>query len=234
VVIGIAALGALSLTQIAGATHPHPKGATPMRVSLVPAFKPCTSPNRQHGAPLSFPSCAPPAPMSNYLTIGTPDANGAAANSVGYALIKVKETSPEDVLSSLVVSDVRCRPGTAANVCTGANASDGADYSGSLQLLATVRITDHYNGPNLNEAATVQDIPFPVGVFCHNTADTSTGGLCDDPGPQCVSPPCAPNYDGLRTVAEIAQIQIFDGGPDGQIGTNDNPTLFMKQGLFIP
>jgi hypothetical protein len=29
------------------------------------------------------------------------------------------------------------------------------------------------------------------------------------------------------------QLQMFDGGQDGQAATNDN-TLFMSQGLFIP
>jgi hypothetical protein len=172
-------------------------------------------------------------PTSNFLTVGTPDANGASANSVGYALIKVKATSPEAVLSSLVVTDVRCQPGTAANVCNGPNGADGPDYSGSLQLLATIRISDHYNGPSGTEPATVQDIPFPVNVFCHNTADTSTGGLCDDPGPACVGHPCEPDLDGLRTVVEFGQIQVFDGGQDGQVATADN-TLFMNQGVFIP
>jgi hypothetical protein len=230
--LAIGVLAAISFAQLAGATHPRPKGATPIRVSLVPAYKQCAAPgNRTHGAPLAFPSCNPPVQTSNYLTVGTPDANGAAANSIGSALIKVKGTSPEALLFSLSISDVRCKPGTDASVCNGANAADGPDYSGQLQLLATIRISDHYNGPNLNEAATVQDIPFPVNVYCHNTTDTTTGGLCDDPGPQCACLP--PNLDGLRTIVEFGQIQIFDGGPDGDVNTADN-TVFMRQGLFIP
>ena len=232
VTIAVAVLGALLAAQIAAATHPRPRGATPIRVSLVPAYKHCTSPNRTHGPPLSFDSCAPPVQESNYLTVGTPDANGAGANSVGSALIKVKTTSPEDVLSSLSISDVRCRPGTDASVCNSPNAADGPDYSGQLQMMATVRISDHNNGPNHDEAATVQDIPFPVSVFCHNTADTTTGGLCDDPGPQCVGCPTQ-NYDGYRTVAEITQIEIRDGGADGFVGTGTD-TVFMRQGIFIP
>jgi hypothetical protein len=32
-----------------------------------------------------------------------------------------------------------------------------------------------YNGPGLNEAATVVDIPFPVNGQCANTAATNTG-----------------------------------------------------------
>ena len=56
----------------------RPKGATPLRVSLVPAYEPCTSPNREHGPPLAFPSCGPPVQASDHLTVGTPDANGRA------------------------------------------------------------------------------------------------------------------------------------------------------------
>jgi hypothetical protein len=229
--LAVAVLAALLLAQIAGATHVRPRGATPIHVSLVPAYKQCTSPNTTHGAPLSFKSCAPPVQESNYLTVGTPDANGAGANSVGALNLKVKSTSPEDVLTSLSISDVRCRPGTNASVCGTPNAADGPDYSGQLQLMATIRITDHFNGSNLNEAATVQDIPFPVTMFCSNTADTSIGGFCQ-PGPSCLGCP-PPSYDGTRAVVEFGQIEVFDGGPDGNISDTNN-TLFMRGGIFIP
>ena len=76
--LALAALGALVVAQLAGALHPRPTGATPVRVSLVPAYEPCTSPNRTHGPPLAFPSCSPPVQTSDFLTVGTPDANGAA------------------------------------------------------------------------------------------------------------------------------------------------------------
>jgi len=80
--IGLGALAVVSITQIASASHVRPKGATPMLVSLVPAYKVCTAPNRTHGTPLAFPSCNPPVQASNFLTVGTPDANGAGAHSV--------------------------------------------------------------------------------------------------------------------------------------------------------
>jgi hypothetical protein len=227
----LAALAVLVSAQLALASHPRPKGATPIRVSLVPAFKQCTAPNRTHGAPLAFPSCSPPVETSSFLTIGTPDANGAGANSVGSAVLKVANSSPREVQISLSISDVRCRPGTAASVCGGANAADGPDYSGELQLLATARLSDHYNGPNLDEPATVQDIPVPAQFYCVNTPDTSIGGLCNAPPPACLG--CFPPPDGQRAVIALTQVQIFDGGPDGRIATNDN-TLFMKQGVFIP
>ena len=177
-VLALGALGLMVVSQVASATHVRPKGATPLRASLVPAYKACTAPNRTHGAPLAFPSCNPPVQASNFLTVGSPDANGAGANSVGFILLKVKTTSPEDVLITSSISDVRCKAATAASVCTSANAADGPDYSGGLQGNAIIRISDHYNGPGLNEAATVQDIPFPVNTSCANTASTTEGGLC--------------------------------------------------------
>jgi hypothetical protein len=229
--LAVSALGLMAASQLAAATHVRPQGASPFRASLVPAYKSCAAPNRTHGAPLAFPSCGPPVQSSNFLTVGTPDANGAGANSVGYIRIKVKTTSPEDLLISGTVSDVRCLPGTAAGVCGRANAADGPDYAGQLQSNATIRSSDHYNGPNLDEAATLQDIPFPLIFNCSSTADTTTGGVCTVdtynpfPGPQW--------YEGERVVVEITQFEVFDGGQDGQSSTDDN-TVFLREGIFIP
>jgi len=228
------ALGLLAVTQIAGATHVRPKGATPLRVSLVPAYEQCTTPNVTHGPPLAFQSCSPPVPSSNFLTVGTPDANGAAAKSIGSLRLDVKATSPEDLLYRLTITDVRCRPGTDAAVCSGANAADGPDYSGELQSNAIIRITDHYNGQSLDEAATVQDIPFPVNAPCTNTADTTTGGVCSvTTSSMYYCPPSCTIVEGQRTVVEIAQVEVSDGGADGRVATADN-TIFMRQGVFIP
>ena len=62
---------------------PRPEGASPLLVSLVPAYNACTAPNRTHGPALEFPSCNPPVRSSAPLTVGSPDANGFPANSVG-------------------------------------------------------------------------------------------------------------------------------------------------------
>ena len=223
----------MAVSQLAGATHVRPKGASPVRVSFVPAYKSCDAPNSTHGAPLAFPSCNPPLQSSNFLTVGTPDANGAGANSIGFLLLKVRSTSPEDILFKGTISDVRCLAGTAASVCTSSNSAEGPDYSGRLQANATIRVSDHYNGPGLNEAATVQDIPFPINFVCANTPDTSIGGLCtvDDQGP-VVCPECGVQ-EGVRTVVGITQFEVFDGGADGDINTAGN-TVFMRQGIFIP
>ena len=57
--------------------YPRVKGAANLTVGLVPAYDQCQAPNREHGPALAFPSCAPPDPSSELLTVGTPDANGA-------------------------------------------------------------------------------------------------------------------------------------------------------------
>src|SRR5690348_17110782 len=140
--LAVGALGLMAVSQVASGSHVRPKGATPLRASLVPSFKACGTPNRTHGAPLAFPSCNPPVQSSNFLTVGTPDNNGAPSNSIGSILLKVKSTSPEDVLITSSITDVRCLPATSASVCSGANAADGPDYSGELQGTATIRIRD--------------------------------------------------------------------------------------------
>ena len=228
-----AAVGSmLAVSQISSASHVRPKGASPIRASMVPAFKQCATANTTHGAPLAFPSCNPPVQASSFLTIGTPDANGAGANSVGSVLLKVKITSPEDVIIQSTGSDIRCMPGTAPSVCNSPNAADGPDYSGELQGNATIRISDHYNGPNLNEAATVVDIPFPVNGTCVNTTSTTIGGTCStNTTANAVVPGSV--KDAQRGVVEIGQLQISDGGADGLVSTADN-TLFSVQGIFIP
>jgi hypothetical protein len=227
--LGVA--GLLIVSQIASATHVRPRGATPIRASLVPAFKACATPNRTHGTPLAFPSCNPPVQESNFLTVGTPDANGAGANSIASITFSVNATTGE-VIVTPSISDVRCKPATDASVCSGANAASGPDYSGDLQSNMMIRISDHDNGPNRDEAATVVDIPFPVNFSCVNTADTSIGGFCSIRVPPPGCPPACPRT-GTRAVVELAQIEVFDGGADGLVGTAGN-TVFLRQGLFIP
>jgi hypothetical protein len=230
-----AGVALLIAVQIAGATHPRPKSATPVKVSLVTAFEQCTAPNRTHGPPLAFPSCSPPVQASHHLSVGTPDANGAAANSVGSARVWVQPGTPGTPDDSYVrisgsITDVRCKAGV--STCGNANTAGGPDYTGELEGNMMVRITDHFNGPNHDEPATVVDIPSPFRLYCTSTADPAIGSTCVFPGPDCLG--CFPPKDGARQVAELTQIYIRDGGADGQAGTPEGNTLFMVQGVFIP
>ena len=228
----------LVAAEMASASHPRPKGATPLRVPLVPSFNACTAPNRTHGPPLAFPSCNPPVQSSSAITVGSPDFNGAAANGEGYVKLGVivgMPGPPDDSDVSIVSTgtDIRCKAGTAA--CGSANAADGADYTGELQGNATIRITDHFNAVAAGggtDPATVVDIPFPVNATCASTASTATGGICTANTSANATVPGAVK-DGKRATVEIGQITITDGGPDGLVGTSPN-TLFAVQGIFIP
>jgi hypothetical protein len=236
--LALGAVGIMVMASMASATHPRPKGATPLRVSLVPAYNACTTPNRTHGPPLAFPSCNPPVQSSSAITVGTPDANGAAANMTGFVKLDVKvgvvgPPDDSDVNITANISDVRCKAGTTA--CGNANAADGADYTGQVQGNATIRITDHYNAVapgGGTDAATVVDIPFPVPATCANTASTSEGGLCTANTSANATVPGSV-LDAKRANVEVGQITITDGGPDGQNGTTPN-TLAFVQGIYIP
>jgi hypothetical protein len=233
----VALIGALATSLVSAplssATHPRPKGATPLYVPLVVAYKQCSAANSTHNLPLNFPSCTPPAQDSSFLTVGTPDANGAGANETGFARLTVKATSPEDVLVASNLTDVRCKAATSASVCTSGNTADGPDYSGGLQGFVTIRITDHSNGsPNFTTAGTVIDLPLAIPVSCANTADTSVGGSCSvNTTVNSAIPGAVP--DGKRGNVEVQAVNVNDGGASGSAGAADATRAFT-QGIFIP
>ena len=207
--------------------YPRPKGATPTTTSLVPAFAQCTSPNRTHGPSLAFGSCNPPVQRSAELTVGTPDANANAANSAGHVRFATVVGDPgtpadeADVTLRVELTDVRRR-------------SDLADYTGQLQASAAIRITDRDNPPPAggSPAATAQDGTFAWTVPCAATAATTVGATCSGvTSADAVTPGVI--KEGMRAIWQLGQVQVFDGGPDGQAATTPN-TLFAVQGLFVP
>jgi hypothetical protein len=219
--------------------YPRPRSASPLRVSLVPAFAQCTAPNRTHGPPLAFGSCNPPVQTSSNLTVGTPDANGAAANSVGFLRMRVAPGAPgppsdTQVWIDLAISDVRCDGAT--TTCGNANTAGGADYTGALEGRFTLRSTDKYNGPNRDEPATMTDYTFRWTVPCSQTADPSTGAHCrmDNLSMDAVVPGIVLSLEGKRAIWEIEQVSFYDGGGDGDTQTGGDNSLFATQGLFVP
>ena len=70
-------------------SYARPKGASPVRVSLVPTFEPCVTPNREHGPSLAFGSCHPPTRTSSRLVVGATDNLPAPTKSVGSMRFKV-------------------------------------------------------------------------------------------------------------------------------------------------
>jgi hypothetical protein len=204
----------------------HPRGATPFRVPLVPAYNQCTNPNRQHGAPLAFGSCNPPQQASGQLTVGTPDANGQGAGSMGTVLYRVVADDPNtpaneaDVKVDTSITDVR-HQGTLA------------DYTGELRVEQLVQITDHQNGPAQNEPGTVQPTPYGFTVPCASTSSTTVGSTCSLASTfNAILPGSV--VDGNRAIWELADVRMFDGGPDAQASTTGDNTLFERQGVFVP
>jgi hypothetical protein len=204
--------------------YPRPRGASRVRVALVPAFSQCTAPNRTHGAPLSYGSCSSPSTNTS-LTIGTPDANGAASSSLGSVAYKAHFGNPSNPASasdlnvSVSITDVR-------------RASDLTDYTGELQLRGNIRITDRLGGGGLDEAGTVQDMEVPATIPCAATASTVIGATCALATTVNAIVPGA-IVNGKRAIWELGSVRVYDGGASETAGAAD-ARLFETQGLFVP
>jgi calcineurin-like phosphoesterase family protein len=211
-----------------GQTYARPRAASPTSIAMVPAFEPCATANATHGAPLASPSCNPPRLASQYLTVGTPDTNGNGANftgrlelaTVGESPINMGNGDQADVRIKANFTDVRRA------------ASPYADYTGQLQGQLMLRMTDRTNGSGLTTSATTTDVPVSFTIPCQATASTTVGSTCavatsvDSVMPGAVK-------EGKRSVWEIRDAKVFDGGPDGVASTAGN-TLFATQGFFAP
>ena len=207
------------------AGYARPRGASPLRVSLVPSYAKCSEPDRQHGPPLAFGSCSAPQQSSRRLTVGTPDANKNPASSVGAVRLSAVTGDPgtpadeADVLVTVSMTDVREQQGL-------------SDYAGELGLVPSVRITDRGNGPAENEPGTVSDLDFPVTVPCGVTNDVAIGAECSvSTSFDAVLPGAI--AEGRRAIWQLSDVAVFDGGIDGDAGTAPND-LFARQGIFSP
>jgi hypothetical protein len=210
--------------------YARPVAATPLTVRLVPAYQPCGSPNASHAAPLQSASCNPPAPVSSYLTMGTGDSNGEAAHFAGSVYLKAQSPSPDpsdgdqaDVTIQTKLTDVRKR-------------SDLTDYSGEVRIVLPLRVTDRYNGNQFSppiHPGTATDTPLSLSVGCAPTADTAIGSTCSS---TTTADALMPGLvlERKRANWELGQVQVFDGGADGDGDTTGDNTLFAVQGLFAP
>ena len=223
--IDVAAGETVTCTFLNQRGYPRPRGATPLKLALVPAYTPCTSPNRTHGPSLEMPSCNPPAMTSTQLTVGSPDSNARQPNMSGVVAYEVIVGNPgtpadeADVTIIASITDVRRR-------------SNLADYTGELEAITTLRVTDRMNGPTQTEVGTVDDVPLNATIPCATTADTAIGSTCSL---QTSADALLPGIvtEQKRAIWQMTDTLIYDGGPDGQASTQDN-MLFARQGLFVP
>ncbi len=202
-------------------SYARPKGATPVRASLVIAYRPCAAANDAHGAPLAFPSCNPPVQASDHITIG--------AESIGSLRADVVPGNPAtpqneaDVGLRVSITDVRDKASL-------------ADYNGQLQASLPVRITDKDNPPAVggpNRSGTVSDSSLPATMACAPTADSAIGSACAVTTTVNSLMPGAVK-EGLRSIWALDGVRVFDGGADGVASTTGDNTLFETQGVFVP
>jgi hypothetical protein len=205
--------------------YPRPISASPFRVSLVPSYAKCTAPNATHGPPLDQPSCRLPVQASQFLTVGTPDANGEPPVSVGSLRLGAIVGNPAtledeaDFKITHVFNDIRKRV-------------DRSDYAGELRVLLSARITDRLNGPSATEAATVADLSFPATVGCEPTPGPEGSDCTLTTTANTVMPGAV--TEGKRAIWALERVAVYDGGADGQAATTDGNTLFATQGVFVP
>jgi hypothetical protein len=223
-------------------SYARPRGATPFRASLLPAYKQCTAPNRTHGPPLTYGSCSPPVQSSSTLTVGTPDANGLGAKSIAFLQLTVMPGDPNttvneaDVRVTFDATDIRCATTNAA--CP---SGSGSDYTGKLLATASLRMTDKYNGASQTEDGTVADTSLQMPVTCVATGDATVGADCAlNTTLNALIPGIA--REGNRAIWQLGQVDVKDAGPNGTgyesgcpsaCGDGDEQT-FLRQGVFAP
>jgi hypothetical protein len=159
--------------------------------------------------------------------VGTPDANGLGAKSSGFVLLSAlagdrsNPADEADVRITTSVTDVRIA------------SFPEWDYAGDLATRLVVRLTDRQSIADEDEPLTTPDFSFPVTVPCTPTADTTIGSRCSlTTTVDTVLPGAVP--EGLRSIWALEQVQVLDGGEDGDATTGDDPLPFMTQGLFVP
>jgi hypothetical protein len=70
-------------------------------------------------------------------------------------------------------------------------------------------------------------------VPCAATASTTIGSTCSlTTGLNALVPGTVSG--GRRAIWELGQIQVRDGGPDGNVSTPTGNALFAVQGVFAP
>jgi len=208
-----------------GTGHEHPLGGSPLRASLVPAFRPCTvgTSNASHDPSLPGRSCSPPVPASTLVASG-PQALAFSRIRV----LPVGECAPFD--PSHCYPDVTIA-GNSTDVHAGS--PTGPLFSGSLTGVATlpggtvgqaIQVTDARNQRDVssgactsfNCSATTVPLPFPVPVSCSNgTCSAATTANTLAPGSVIA---------GRRGVVEIGQFQIQDSSGN----------IVAIQGVFVP
>ena len=133
----------------------------------------------------------------------------------------------------VAASDVRCQS-AGPTWCAAANSAAGPDYAGELRAELPLRITDRYNGPSLTDPATVSDATFELAVPCTPTSSDPTRGADCSLATTANSVRPGSVVSSQRAIWELGQVEVRDGGTDGDADTGGDNQPFLKQGVFLP
>lgn len=191
----LGSFGALMFAQAASATHQTPIGASPIRVSLIPAFQPCNSPDQTHNAPLAFPSCSTSSggavPRSSQVIWGP--------QSIGFARIVV------------------CNASAASGFCNPANPPAPNGVWAKPDIRVTASIVDLRCGAGTPNCPTPGTSPYNPNATASHYTTAGTGSTA--PSPPCF--PSAPNPPGTAnpTCTSSSDATLTATIPGDSVGT---------------
>jgi hypothetical protein len=175
-------------------------------------FRQCSSSQElQHGPPLAYSSC-PPRVESTQVTTGTPDSNGLFVRMEAYLALKVITGDARVTLHVNDVLTMALEP-----------------YTGEIRARVLARLTDRDD----SIIQTTSDFPLGLTAPCVPDADPRLGSACDAVTTLNALLPGAVT-EGGRSIWQLAQAQVYDAGPDGDVATEADNTVFLRQGIFIP
>jgi hypothetical protein len=209
-----------------------PVSADYLTVPLVPDFRQTISGTQcqarggstsTHGVPLALTACNPPALAPGAIAHFGTRGSGAAtlAEIPGDLSTPFNEA---DLAVSASMSDIRSGSRTGP-------VYDPNPLGPDVTVAYRFRISDTYNGSNLNLPATMQDVELTLPVSCSQTFDPTLGASCSvSTGLNALVPDVI--LEGQRTVLQAFRARVRDSGADGVRGNADDKG-FAMQGLAV-
>lgn len=218
----------MSGAVVVAAGYGKPQSASPINVSLVPAFRQsgtvANPANGQHSPPLGSPATLPPRPSSSVTAVGS--LNTGSAQMAVVAGNQATSADEADITYTGSITDVR------------AGSPTGADYNPNaagpdMTLFTRARLTDLQNGPSGGTSAgTTTDLELPgVPIDCVTSAGPEGANCNLSTSADAVLPGVI--KEGRQTVGQVFRARVSDSGPDGVRGNGDD-VLFAQQGIYIP
>jgi hypothetical protein len=215
------------------ARYPRPKGAGPFYAPLTIAYDECTSPGYRHAPPLAFGSCHEAGSQtdrqgSRYLEPGTADVNLLAPRMDAHVKLKPVPGNPATTADE---GDLQLE----ASINDVYRKVDLSDYTGELLVSVPVTITDRNNLPSPGGPgpATTQQFAYTFAVPCAAVAGNPPGGMCTAVTTADTLVPGTIREE-KRSVWQLGQVAVYDGGADELASTTGDNTLYAVQGLFVP